>query len=178
MNVSPENLAVAENDGFNTFNLSPFLHKTIEAVGYVKPTPIQARAIPLVLEGHDLIGLAQTGTGKTAAFVLPLLQRLTTAKTRGSKVLVLAPTRELVEQIRDVVTLLAPRTGIKSITVYGGVSHQRQIRDLSQHPEIIVACPGRLLDHIRGKTVDLSTIEYLVLDEADRMLDMGFLPDI
>jgi ATP-dependent RNA helicase RhlE len=178
MNVPPSNLAVAVNEGFDAFNLSPFLSKTIETVGYVKPTPIQAQAIPLLLEGHDLIGLAQTGTGKTAAFVLPLLQKLSAAKSRGSKVLVLAPTRELVEQIRDVVTLLAPRTGIKSTTVYGGVSHQRQIRDLSQHPEIIVACPGRLLDHIRGETVDLSTIEYLVLDEADRMLDMGFLPDI
>ncbi len=178
MNVPPSNLAVAEKEGFDAFNLAPFLSKTIETVGYVKPTPIQARAIPLLLEGHDLIGLAQTGTGKTAAFVLPLLQKLSATKSRGSKVLVLAPTRELVEQIRDVVTLLAPRTGVKSTTVYGGVSHQRQIRDLSQHPEIIVACPGRLLDHIRGKTVDLSTIEYLVLDEADRMLDMGFLPDI
>jgi ATP-dependent RNA helicase RhlE len=178
MNVPPQNLAVVENEGFAAFNFSPFLSKTIESVGYVNPTPIQAQAIPLALQGHDLIALAQTGTGKTAAFVLPLLQKLTGAKSRGSKVLVLAPTRELVEQIKEVVTLLAPRTGVKSCTVYGGVSHQRQVRDLSQSPEIIVACPGRLLDHIRGGTVDLSTIEFFVLDEADRMLDMGFLPDI
>jgi len=178
MSVPPHNVAAVESSGFEVFNFSPFLSKTIETVGYVTPTPIQAQAIPLLLAGHDLIGLAQTGTGKTAAFVLPILQRLSASKSRGSKVLVLAPTRELVEQIRDVVTLLGPRTGVKSTTVYGGVSHQRQIRDLSQRPDIIVACPGRLLDHIRGRTIDLSTIEYLVLDEADRMLDMGFLPDI
>lgn len=172
----------ASGVSFSDFSFAPFLSKTIEEVGYKTPTPIQAQAIPLLLKGHDVIGLAQTGTGKTAAFVLPLIQRLSGApsgaKSRTSRVLVLAPTRELAEQIREVVDILGPRSGLRSTTVYGGVSHQRQIRDLRSKPEIIVACPGRLLDHIRGGSVDLSGVEYLVVDEADRMLDMGFLPDI
>jgi ATP-dependent RNA helicase RhlE len=172
---------VNEGVGFDELALSPFLIKTVAEAGYLRPTPIQARCIPLVLEGKDVIGLAQTGTGKTAAFVLPLVQRLSAvsaAKKRGVRALVLAPTRELAEQIRSVVALLAPRSGLRCATVYGGVSHQRQIQELRQHPEIVVACPGRLLDHMRGRTIDLKQVEFLVLDEADRMLDMGFLPDI
>jgi ATP-dependent RNA helicase RhlE len=173
-----EGTAAAEN-GFDKLELAPFLKKTISTIGYTQPTPIQAKAIPLLLEGRDLIGLAQTGTGKTAAFVLPLLHRLSVSESpRACKALILAPTRELAEQINDVIDTFAPRTGIKSVTVYGGVSHQNQIRALRGKPEIVVACPGRLLDHVRGRTIDLSTIEFLVLDEADRMLDMGFLPDI
>lgn len=163
---------------FDDLPLAPFLKETVKAIGYTHPTPIQAEAIPLVVEGRDLIGLAQTGTGKTAAFVLPILQKLSGTKEKGAKALILAPTRELAEQINDVIKELAPRTGLKSMTIYGGVSHGRQISDLRGKPQIIVACPGRLLDHMSGRTVDLKGIEYLVLDEADRMCDMGFLPDI
>ena len=163
---------------FDDLPLAPFLKETVRSIGYVKPTPIQAEAIPLVIEGRDLIGLAQTGTGKTAAFILPILQRFSGSKEKGAKALILAPTRELAEQINDVIKELAPRTGLKSVTIYGGVSHGRQISDLRGKPQIIVACPGRLLDHMSGRTIDLSGIEVLVLDEADRMCDMGFLPDI
>ena len=163
---------------FDDLPLAPFLKETVKAIGYTHPTPIQAEAIPLVVEGRDLIGLAQTGTGKTAAFVLPILQKLSGVKEKGAKALILAPTRELAEQINDVIKDLAPRTGLKSMTIYGGVSHGRQISDLRGKPQIIVACPGRLLDHMSGRTIDLKGIEYLVLDEADRMCDMGFLPDI
>lgn len=163
---------------FDDLPLAPFLKETVKAIGYINPTPIQAEAIPLVVEGRDLIGLAQTGTGKTAAFILPILEKLSGTKEKGAKALILAPTRELAEQINDVIKALAPRTGIKSVTIYGGVSHGRQISDLRGKPQIIVACPGRLLDHISGRTIDLKGIEYLVLDEADRMCDMGFLPDI
>lgn len=163
---------------FNDLPLAPFLKETVRSIGYETPTPIQSEAIPLVIEGRDLIGLAQTGTGKTAAFVLPILQRLSGNKEKGAKVLVLAPTRELAEQINDVIKELAPRTGVKSVTIYGGVSHGRQISDLRGRPQIVVACPGRLLDHMSARTIDLSGVEVLVLDEADRMCDMGFLPDI
>ncbi len=163
---------------FDDLPLSPFLKETVKAIGYTHPTPIQAEAIPLVVEGRDLIGLAQTGTGKTAAFVLPILQKLSGTKEKGAKALILAPTRELAEQINDVIKALAPRTGLKSITIYGGVSHGRQVSELRGKPQIIVACPGRLLDHLSARTFDLKGIEYLVLDEADRMCDMGFLPDI
>ena len=163
---------------FDDLPLAPFLQETIKAIGYTHPTPIQAEAIPLVVEGRDLVGLAQTGTGKTAAFVLPILQKLSGSKEKGAKALILAPTRELAEQINDVIKELAPRTGLKSITIYGGVSHGRQVSELRAKPQIIVACPGRLLDHLSARTFDLKGIEYLVLDEADRMCDMGFLPDI
>jgi ATP-dependent RNA helicase RhlE len=178
--METETLATSEATiTFENLELAPFLKKTISTVGYSNPTPIQAQAIPLLLEGSDLIGLAQTGTGKTAAFVLPLLHKLSLSESsRATKALILAPTRELAEQINDVIVTFAPRTGIKSTTVYGGVSHHNQVRSLRSRPEIVVACPGRLLDHIRGKTIDLSTIEFFILDEADRMLDMGFLPDI
>lgn len=163
---------------FDDLPLAPFLKETVKAIGYTHPTPIQAEAIPLVVEGRDLVGLAQTGTGKTAAFVLPILQKLSGSKEKGAKALILAPTRELAEQINDVIKELAPRTGLKSITIYGGVSHGRQVSELRAKPQIIVACPGRLLDHLSARTFDLKGIEYLVLDEADRMCDMGFLPDI
>lgn len=163
---------------FDDLPLAPFLKETIKSIGYTHPTPIQAEAIPLVVEGRDLVGLAQTGTGKTAAFVLPILQKLSGSKEKGAKALILAPTRELAEQINDVIKELAPRSGLKSITIYGGVSHARQVSELRAKPQIIVACPGRLLDHLSARTFDLKGIEYLVLDEADRMCDMGFLPDI
>jgi ATP-dependent RNA helicase RhlE len=178
MNATNVAAEAATTPSFNDLPLATFLKETCRELGYEKPTPIQSQAIPMVLEGHDLIGLAQTGTGKTAAFVLPLLEKLSGRKERVSRALILAPTRELAEQINDSIKALSPRTGIRSVTVYGGVSHRNQITQLRANPAIIVACPGRLMDHIHGDTVDLSGIEYLVLDEADRMLDMGFLPNI
>jgi len=178
MNASTVAAEAASTPSFNDLPLAKFLKETCRELGYETPTPIQSQAIPAVLEGHDLIALAQTGTGKTAAFVLPLLEKLSGRKERVSRALILAPTRELAEQINDSIKALAPRSGIKSVTVYGGVSHRNQITQLRANPSIIVACPGRLMDHIHGDTVDLSGIEFLVLDEADRMLDMGFMPNI
>jgi ATP-dependent RNA helicase RhlE len=178
MNAQAQATEIATGISFDSLPLAPFLKETIRTVGYTTPTPIQADAIPVIIEGQDVIGLAQTGTGKTAAFVLPLLQKLSGSKERGVRALILAPTRELAEQIHDVLKTFSGRTGIKSVTVYGGVSHRNQITQLRNNPQIIVACPGRLMDHIRGKTVNLSGVQYLILDEADRMLDMGFMPDI
>jgi ATP-dependent RNA helicase RhlE len=169
---------LATRVSFNDLALAPFLQETIRTMGYEHPTPIQADAIPVILEGRDVVGLAQTGTGKTAAFVLPLLQRLSGNKDKGIKALILAPTRELAEQINEVIINFSGRTGLKSVTVYGGVSHRNQISQLRSNARIVVACPGRLMDHIRGKTIDLSSVEYVVFDEADRMLDMGFMPDV
>jgi len=163
---------------FSDMPLAPFLQETIRSIGYETPTPIQSQSIPVALAGEDLVGLAQTGTGKTAAFVIPLIQKLSGRKERATRALVLAPTRELAEQINEVISEISQRSGLKSVTVYGGVSHQGQVSKLRSHPQIVVACPGRLKDHMRGGTIDLSGIECLVLDEADRMLDMGFLPDI
>ncbi|MFN8391482.1 MAG: DEAD/DEAH box helicase [Bdellovibrionota bacterium] len=151
----------------------------ISEAGYTEPTPIQSQAIPQVLSGVDVMGLAQTGTGKTAAFVLPILQRLLAdRKQRRARALILAPTRELAEQIHQVVLQFAKATGIRSAVVYGGVSIRPQVDALRNGAEVIVACPGRLLDHMRQRTVDLRNIEILVLDEADQMFDMGFLPSI
>ena len=163
---------------FSDLPLAAFLQETIKSIGYETPTPIQSKAIPVALEGQDLIGLAQTGTGKTAAFVIPLIQKLSGRKERATRALILAPTRELAEQINTVIKEISARSGLKSVTVYGGASHSGQVSKLRVDPQIVVACPGRLKDHMRGGTIDLSQIEYLVLDEADRMLDMGFLPDI
>jgi len=147
-------------------------------MGYTTPTPIQQKAIPIVLQGRDVLGLAQTGTGKTAAFMLPILHRLTTGPSRRVRALIVAPTRELAEQIHQASNDLGKKTKVRSATVYGGVSKKRQIAALRRGVEIVVACPGRLLDlHSQG-SIDLSRIEVLVLDEADRMCDMGFLPDI
>lgn len=163
---------------FEQFDLAPFLQKTIEKIGFTEPTPIQADAIPRILDGKDVMGLAQTGTGKTVAFVLPLVQRVCSEKKKAVQAVILTPTRELADQVNDVVRQFTPRTGVKSTTIYGGVSHRSQITALRSNPQIIVACPGRLLDHISAKTIDLSQVDHLVLDEADRMLDMGFMPDI
>ncbi len=179
--MTPSNSAEAAasvNTTFADLPLADFLKETIRTIGYEAPTPIQASAIPLAVEGRDVIGLAQTGTGKTAAFVLPILNALSGSKEKGVRALILAPTRELAEQINDVIKLFAPRTGLKSCTVYGGVSHRNQVTALRSSPAIVVACPGRLKDHMQGRTIDLSGVSVLVLDEADRMLDMGFLPDI
>ncbi len=162
---------------FNTFDLHPHIAAGVTAARYITPTPIQAEAIPLVMQGHDIVGLAHTGTGKTAAFVLPILHRLMQGGRRRVRALVLAPTRELAEQTHEAIGTLGSRTGLKSVTVYGGVGFNPQV-DKLKRAEIVVACPGRLLDHINQGTVDLSHLEVLVLDEADRMFDMGFLPDI
>ncbi|MBC8077670.1 MAG: DEAD/DEAH box helicase, partial [Chloroflexales bacterium] len=159
-------------------NLHATLLENVRAQGYTTPTPIQAAAIPPALEGRDVIGLAQTGTGKTAAFVLPILQRLMTSKGSGTRCLIVTPTRELAEQIHDTILALGKGTGLRSATVYGGVGMDQQERALRSGADIIVACPGRLLDHIDRGYAKLSRLEVLVLDEADRMLDMGFLPAI
>jgi ATP-dependent RNA helicase RhlE len=163
---------------FNKFNLHPDIAAGVTAAGYETPTPIQAQAIPSVLSGHDVMGLAQTGTGKTAAFVLPILHRLMRGPRGRVRALVIAPTRELAEQINEAISGLGKQTGLRSVTVYGGVGMNPQIQKLRNGAEIVVACPGRLLDHINHRTIDLSRLEVLVLDEADRMFDMGFLPDI
>ncbi len=163
---------------FQSFNFDPRIVAGIQALDYKVPTPIQAQAIPLVLQGRDVMGLAQTGTGKTAAFVLPILQRLLDGPRGRVRALILAPTRELAEQTHQAIGALGRQTGLRSVTIYGGVSSQTQVAQLRRGVEIVVACPGRLLDHIAESTIVLSALEILVLDEADRMFDMGFLPDI
>lgn len=163
---------------FQTFNFHSSIMAGIQALGYVTPTPIQLKAIPPIMQGQDVIGLAQTGTGKTAAFVLPILQRLLKGPRGRIGALIISPTRELAEQTHETFGDLGQKTGLKSIAIYGGVGMDQQIRKLRSGVEIAVACPGRLLDHIWRGTVDLSFVDVLVIDEADRMFDMGFLPDI
>ena len=163
---------------FDAFNFDARIRAGIDAAGYDEPTPIQQQAIPHVLAGRDVLGLAMTGTGKTAAFMLPILQRLTRGPLRRPRVLIVAPTRELAEQIHQTTAVLGGRTKVRSAAIYGGVGKGPQVAAIQRGAEIIVACPGRLLDHIGDGNIDLSAIEVLVLDEADRMLDMGFLPDI
>jgi len=163
---------------FESFSFDTRIQSGIRTAGYAEPTPIQVQAIPPILAGRDLIGIAQTGTGKTAAFMLPILQRLVTRAGRGVRVLVLAPTRELAEQIHQATREFGRRTGVRSLTVYGGVGKKPQIDGLRRGADVVVACPGRLLDLAGEHSLDLSRVEVLVLDEADRMCDMGFLPDI
>ncbi|MBI2763755.1 MAG: DEAD/DEAH box helicase [Chloroflexi bacterium] len=186
---------------FDQLGLSPELLRAVADQGYTQPTPVQAQAIPLVLEGRDVLAGAQTGTGKTAAFVLPILQRLNAtaqsitepgpghrtgqgmapgrrAPRQSVRVLVLVPTRELALQVEDSVRIYGARRPIRSVPIYGGVGYDAQFRALRGGAEMVVATPGRLLDHIGQGTVDLSAVEILVLDEADRMLDMGFIRDI
>jgi ATP-dependent RNA helicase RhlE len=163
---------------FSSFKLHPQIAAGVKALGYLTPTPIQLQAIPPVMQGLDVMGLAQTGTGKTAAFVLPILERLLAGPRGKVRALIIAPTRELAEQIHVSIVALGRDTKLRSVTVYGGVSVNPQIQKLRDGVEIVVACPGRLLDHINQRTIDLSHLEVLVLDEADRMFDMGFLPDI
>ena len=163
---------------FNQFNLDSRLNAGISHAGFHKPTPIQTSAIPLALAGHDLVGTAQTGTGKTAAFVLPILHKLLTSPGKRTRALIITPTRELAEQIHQTIGSLSRGTNIRSVAIYGGVDAAPQIQALQRGVEIVVACPGRLLDHIQNKHAKLGDLEILVLDEADRMLDMGFLPDI
>ena len=163
---------------FQEFNLHPKVAAGVDAEGYTTPTPIQAQGIPSVMAGQDVMGLAQTGTGKTAAFALPILHRLMQGKRGQVRALIVAPTRELAEQIHVAISHLGKQTGLRSVTIYGGVNINPQKNKLKSGVEIVVACPGRLLDHINQGTIDLSKVEVLVLDEADQMFDMGFFPDI
>jgi ATP-dependent RNA helicase RhlE len=168
---------------FESFDLHPALLRAVGAAGYTEPTPIQARAIPLVLAGHDLQAAAQTGTGKTAAFALPILQRLDAAQPspqgrRAPRALVLVPTRELAAQVAASFQDLGRHLRQRGVLIFGGVSPKPQVKALAEGVDVIVATPGRLLDHLQLRVVDLSRIEVLVLDEADRMLDMGFIRPI
>ena len=167
---------------FSHFQFAPALNKALRTQNYTEPTPIQAQAIPPVLAGRDVIGCAQTGTGKTAAFTLPVLHRLLTTprvhKRKGPRVLVVAPTRELAAQIHVNVVAYSAGTQLRSAAIYGGVGMGKQIQQLRQSLDVLIACPGRLLDLYGQGHVDFGAVEVLILDEADRMLDMGFLPDI
>jgi ATP-dependent RNA helicase RhlE len=164
---------------FENFKFDTKITAGVQAMGYTSPTPVQKETIPPILEGRDLMGLAQTGTGKTAAFVLPILQRLMKSPGRSSaRALIISPTRELTEQTHQAIGKLGKKTKIRSTCIYGGVSMQPQIMTLKRGVDIIAACPGRLLDHMNQGTVRLSDIEVLVLDEADQMFEMGFLQDI
>jgi len=163
---------------FEQFSLDRRISAAIKTVGYTTPTPIQQQAIPVVLQGRDVLGVAQTGTGKTAAFLLPILQRLTRGPSRRVRALIVAPTRELAEQIHQMSIDLGQNTRARSVSIYGGVGKGPQVAALRRGAEIVVACPGRLLDLLGDGSINLSHVEVLVLDEADRMCDMGFLPDI
>lgn len=163
---------------FKSFSFHPQINAGISTAGYETPTPIQLQTIPAILEGKDVLGLAQTGTGKTAAFVLPILQHLIRGPRGKLRALILSPTRELAEQTHQAIKQLGRQTGLKSITIYGGVSSSSQIRALRNGVDIVVACPGRLLDLKDQRAVQLNNIEIFVMDEADHMFDMGFLPSI
>src|SRR5574337_36272 len=164
---------------FDSLGLAPALLRALADYGYTTPTPIQAAAIPPALAGHDLLAAAQTGTGKTAAFALPLLQKLSTSgqtMTRRPRALILTPTRELAAQIHDNMRSYSKHVHVSSTTIFGGVSMGPQVNVLRRGVDIVIATPGRLIDHMQQRTLDLSAVETLVLDEGDRMLDMGFLP--
>ncbi len=169
---------------FSEFNLDARLMHAITKAGYDEPTPVQAAAIPIALSGSDLVGTAQTGTGKTAAFVLPILNRLINtpptqhADRKLARALIITPTRELAEQILDTIKDFAKGTGIRAATIYGGVGMGEQEKALRNGVEILVCCPGRMLDHMQQGSAKLEGIEVLVIDEADRMFDMGFLPGV
>jgi len=167
---------------FDSLGLSPVIKHNLHGLGYRVPTPVQAKAIPLALQGRDVIGSAQTGTGKTAAFGIPMIERLMlnarAAKPRSPQSLVLTPTRELALQVHESLVCLSHKTGLRSVAIFGGVGIQPQIDALRRGVHIVVATPGRLLDHMEQRNVDLSAIQILTLDEADRMMDMGFLPAV
>ena len=164
---------------FTKLGLSPKITHALTEQGYVEPTPIQAKAIPVILERRDVIGVAQTGTGKTAAFVLPILEMLSHAPAkRHMRALIVAPTRELVAQIEENIRAYARHLNLKFATIFGGVGESPQIRALKQGVDIVVATPGRLIDLMEQRHVNFADLQVLVLDEADRMLDMGFLPPI
>ncbi len=163
---------------FSDLELHPTLLANLAAQSITVPTPIQEQAIPLALSGGNVVGLAQTGTGKTAAFVLPILQRLMGTPRGGVRALIVTPTRELAEQVNETVIALARGTGLRTAAIYGGVGFERQERALREGIDVVVACPGRLLDLMGRGAARLDRVQVLVLDEADRMLDMGFLPSI
>jgi len=164
---------------FKDFNFKPRIISQLEKMGFETPTPIQEQAIPIVLAGKDVMGLAQTGTGKTAAFALPIIEKLSAVGSKKkTRALIIAPTRELAEQINQAINEFGKYMGLSSIAIYGGVGYNKQESRLKQGVDIIVACPGRLLDYLDKKKIDLSFLETLVLDEADHMFDMGFLPTI
>ena len=175
----------ANMNSFSQLQLAPHLAKAVAEMGYESMTPIQAQAIPVVLSGQDVMGAAQTGTGKTAAFSLPLLQRMlkhenasTSPARHPVRALVLLPTRELADQVAQQIKLYAKYTQLRTAVVFGGMDMKPQTAELKKGVEVLVATPGRLLDHIEAKTAVLNQVEYVVLDEADRMLDIGFLPDL
>jgi superfamily II DNA/RNA helicase len=181
----PADAALTEAPLFNTLALDPKLLRAVVDSGYTAMTPIQAKAIPLVLAGRDIMGAAQTGTGKTAAFTIPLLQKMLRHENASMsparhpvRALVIAPTRELADQVAASVEKYAKHTKLRSTVVFGGVDIKPQTAELRKGVEVLVATPGRLLDHIEGKSAILNQVEYVVLDEADRMLDIGFLPDL
>ncbi len=165
---------------FDTLGLRTSLLRAVEAQGYTSPTPIQEQAIPQIIKGKDILAGARTGTGKTAAFALPILQKLDESKgnSRSPRALILAPTRELAAQVEDNFKSYGQNMSLKTAVIFGGVNITPQIKQFQRGVDILVACPGRLLDHVGRKTLDLSRVETLVLDEADRMLDMGFIHDI
>jgi len=166
---------------FDKFNLQSEVLDGLRDMGFEKPTPVQEACIPLILEGRDILASAQTGTGKTAAFAIPVLQNLLEKKKKkqeGIRALVITPTRELAGQVDEAFFAIGYHTGLTTAKVYGGDDWSRQEKALNRGTNIIVATPGRLLDHIRIHDVDFSNLDYLILDEADRMLDMGFIPDI
>jgi len=169
---------LAEHTEFEHFDLDERILRAVNHMGYERPTPIQEQAIPLAMAGRDLMGAAQTGTGKTAAFGLPILQRVLTEKPDRPSALILSPTRELAAQIEDALKKYAKYTKLRILAVYGGVGYGPQLEGLKKGPDVIVATPGRLLDHVSRGSLSLETLQTLVLDEADRMLDMGFLPDV
>ncbi|MDR3377813.1 MAG: DEAD/DEAH box helicase, partial [Verrucomicrobiae bacterium] len=163
---------------FGKLGLSSIVLEGVKAMGFVDPTPIQLRAVPLILAGRDIIGSAQTGTGKTAAFGLPILSKLGHHQPGGPRALVLEPTRELASQVDTAIRDYARFTDLRVTVVYGGVGYGKQNDELKAGTDIVVATPGRMLDHLEQRTVRFDKVQFLVLDEADRMLDMGFLPDV
>jgi ATP-dependent RNA helicase RhlE len=163
---------------FIDFGLDRKLVAGVRAMGFSAPTPIQTQVIPLILAGRDVVGLAQTGTGKTAAYILPVLQSLLHAPSDSIRVLILVPTRELADQVHHEIMALAQETNLSGLPVYGGVNINPQIDQLQQGIDIVIACPGRLLDHIERGTINLKDIQVLIVDEADRLFDMGFEPDV
>lgn len=174
--AQPEPPRVSEDNEFVDLGLDARIAAAVEEKGYQQPTPIQSEAIPVILEGRDVVGSAQTGTGKTAAFALPVLQKL--GSHGDLRCLVLGPTRELVQQVGDAFEVYGKYTGLKTAIVYGGVGYGPQREAFARGVDIIVATPGRLLDHLGQKSISLDSVKYLILDEVDRMLDMGFLPDV
>jgi len=165
-------------NNFLELQLSPILKQNLASNGFVQPTPVQVQAIPPALEGLDLVATAQTGTGKTLAFVLPLINSLMAKPVNGIGGLILTPTRELAIQIHEVFTKLAKGTGLRATVVVGGLSESTQLNDIRRGSNVLIATPGRLSDYLNRRLVKLGAVSVLILDEADRMLDMGFLPTI